>query len=261
MSNTTQRSTDITHTIHFTQPHHTKNQTQDENNNDSEDSDDSDSNEESNGSSSDYSDREANMTAPRTLAASSATEAEQKIAKLGKQPEGSKPVSVPKRLWRPKVKFQYEEPEDLLDTSEHLDWMFENKGHVVAEPKQELLPRTDVIKYDPQAHKTELDKNIQWRDCPTWCRPVVRAIIEEFFDVFAEEGMQRAIRGFEFIIDTGQVKPITCKIPVYGEHEQKVIQELVKTLQQKGLIEDDDGPWGSPIVLASKPNQGHVHWS
>ena len=24
---------------------------------------------------------------------------------------------------------------------------------------------------------------------------------------------------------------------------------------------DDDGPWGSPIVLASKPNQEHKHWS
>jgi hypothetical protein len=78
--------------------------------------------------------------------------------------------------------------------------------------------------------------------------------------VFAEDGMQRPIRGFKFHIDTGEVKPITCRIPVYRDHEERVIQELVKTLQSKGLIEDDDGPWGSPIVLASKPNQGHVHW-
>ena len=32
-------------------------------------------------------------------------------------------------------------------------------------------------------------------------------------------------------------------------------------MEKKGLIEDDDGPWGSPVVLASKPNQEHVHWS
>jgi hypothetical protein len=66
-------------------------------------------------------------TLPRTLAAPLATEAEQRIAKSGEQPDGSKLVSVPKRVWRPKVKFQYEEPEDLLDTSEDLDWMIEEK--------------------------------------------------------------------------------------------------------------------------------------
>jgi hypothetical protein len=78
-----------------------------------------------------------------------------------------------------------------------------------------------VIKYDQAAHGKEVDKNIQWRDCPEWCQPIVRKIVEEFFDVFAQEGMQRAIRGFEFHIDTGPVKPITCKVPVYGEHEER----------------------------------------
>jgi hypothetical protein len=79
---------------------------------------------------------------PRTLAASAATEEEQQIAKLGRQPDGSKPVKVPKRVWRPKVKFGYEEPEDLLDTSDEIDWMFEDKGKVIAEPKNELRPET-----------------------------------------------------------------------------------------------------------------------
>jgi hypothetical protein len=32
---------------------------------------------------------------------------------MGKQLDGSTPVQVPKRVWRPKVKFQYEEPEDI----------------------------------------------------------------------------------------------------------------------------------------------------
>jgi hypothetical protein len=138
--------------------------------------------------------------------------------------------------------------------------MFEDKGHVIKEPKQPLPSRDDLIKHDPAAHTKELDSNVQWRDCPEWCRPVVRAILEEYFDVFTQAGMQRPIRGFEFHIDTGKVKPITCKVPVYGHHKERVIQELVETLQNKGLIEDDDRPWGSPIVLASKPNQGHIHW-
>jgi hypothetical protein len=193
-------------------------------------SNDSDSEDKSD---SDTAHKQDNERKPRDFEASTATEAEQKIAKLGRQPDGSKPVTVPKRVWRPKVKFQYEEPEDVLDTSDEFDWMFEDKGPVVAEPTQTLPPRDDLIKYDPSAHQAELDKNIQWRDCPEWCQPTVRKIIEEFFDVFAQEGMQRAIRGFEFQIDTGEIKPITCKVPVYGQHEERVIQELVKTLQDK----------------------------
>jgi hypothetical protein len=34
----------------------------------------------------------------------------------------------------------------------------------------------------------------------------------------------------------------------------------VKKLERKGFIKDNIGPWGSQIVLMSKPNQGHVHW-
>jgi len=35
---------------------------------------------------------------------------------------------------------------------------------------------------------------------------------------------------------------------------------LVKTLEEKGMISDDDGPWGAMSILASKPNQDHVAW-
>ena len=31
-------------------------------------------------------------------------------------------------------------------------------------------------------------------------------------------------------------------------------------LEAQGVIEDDFGPYGAMIVLAAKPNQGHVHW-
>jgi hypothetical protein len=47
----------------------------------------------------------------RTFAASSATEAEESIAKKGVLPDGTKPVQVPKRVWRPQVKNIYEEEE------------------------------------------------------------------------------------------------------------------------------------------------------
>jgi hypothetical protein len=198
---------------------------------------------------------------PRSFAASSATEAEEKIARAGKHADGSTPVNVPKRIWRPKVRMVYEEPEELLDTSGDMDWLFEEHGKVAIEYKKDLPPRDDLIHYDPEIHAKEIDDNIQWRGCPPEHRIVLRAIIEKFFDVFAQEGMQNHIRGFEFNIDTGKVKPICCKQPQYGPHESRVIVALVEKLEKKGIIEDDEGPWGSPVVLASKPDQAHVHWS
>ncbi len=197
----------------------------------------------------------------RTFAASSATEAEERIAKEGRHPDGSTPVNVPKRVWRPKVQMVYEEPEDTLDTSGDLDWLFEEHGKVGIETKGQLPPRDDLIMYNPEVHAKEIDDNVQWRVCPEEHRIVLRDIIEKFFDVFAQEGMQNHIRGFQFNIDTGQVKPICCKQPQYGPHENRVITALAEQLEKKGIIEDDHGPWGSPVVLASKPDQAHVHWS
>ena len=150
-------------------------------------------------------------TLKRTFAASAATEAEDKAAREGKHPDGSTAVKVAKRIWRPKVRMVYEEPEALLDTSGDLDWLFEEHGRVVIEDKQALPPRDDLIIYNPETHLKEFEKNIQWRGCPGELQIVLRTIIEKFFDVIAEEGMQNHIRGFEFNIDTGKVKPICCK--------------------------------------------------
>ena len=62
-----------------------------------------------------------------TFAASAATEAEERIAKT-KFADGSKPVQVPKRVWRPQVKNEYREPEVELD-EEH-DWLFQDLGKI-----------------------------------------------------------------------------------------------------------------------------------
>ena len=54
---------------------------------------------------------------------------------------------------------------------------------------------------------------------------------------------------------------LCCKQPRYGPHETKVIDKLIKQLEHNGFLVDDEGPWGSMIVLAGKPHQEHVHWS
>jgi hypothetical protein len=146
------------------------------------------------------------LEVPRTFAASSATKAKETVAKEGKHANGSTPVKVPKRVWCPKVRMVYQEPEETLDTSGNLDWLFEEHGEGGIQHKKELPPRDDIIKYDPEIHAKEIDNNVQWRGCPPEHRIALRAIIEKFFDVFAQEGIQCHICGFEFNIETGTVQ-------------------------------------------------------
>src|SRR5210317_831761 len=204
----------------------------------------------------------ANDTHPSTFAASSATKEEEEIAAKGILPDGTKPVAVPKRMWRAKAKNVYEEPETTLN--DDLDWMFEKYGKVMIREKAAVPPQrddADVIDWHESIYEEELKQNLQWRDCPEDWRPIFEAVVKEFWDVFAKEGMMKPILGYLLHVDTGTSKPITCKQPRYGPHESRVIVKLSKALEQKDLIEDDDGPWGAQVVLASKPNQGHVHWS
>ena len=39
------------------------------------------------------------------------------------------------------------------------------------------------------------------------------------------------------------------------------MRKLLAGLEDQGVITDDFGPYGAMIVLAAKPNQGHVHWT
>jgi hypothetical protein len=72
-----------------------------------------------------------------------------------------------------------------------MDWMFKDKGHVISQKETKLLPRDNTIIYEPGKHKKELSGTVQWRDCPAWAQPIIQDILEEFYDIFAQEGMQR----------------------------------------------------------------------
>jgi hypothetical protein len=177
-----------------------------------------------------------------TFAASSATEAEGKLAKEGRHPDGSTPASAPKRAWRQKMRMECEETEALLDTSGDMDWLFETYGEAATEDKRAFPERDDLIIWDPATHAKEIDDNIQWRACPPEHQKTSRDIIERFLDGFAQEGMQNHIRGFELNIVTGQVKPACCKQPQHGPHESRVITAMVEKLEKKGTVKDDKGP-------------------
>ena len=170
-------------------------------------------------------------------------------------------MKVAKRIWRAQVKNTYEEEEATLMDEHGTDWMFEELGKCAIKETAELPKRDDIIQWDETKHKSEFENSIQWRDCPNEWRPILEYVIKDYWDAFAKEGMKRHILGWIFNVNTGTIKPVCCKQPRYGPHESRVMIKLVNSLQDKGLIEDDFGPWGAQVVLASKPNQGHVHWS
>ena len=150
-----------------------------------------------------------------SLAASSASEEEQAKSALkdGKFPDGSTPVKVERRIWRAQVKSVYIEPDLQLDPSESLDFLYANGGKTVLKSKKILPPRDDVIIFSRERHQQCFDDLIQWRDCPLEHRPVIDAMLHEFWDVFDPSGALRTIRGYLFSIDTGEHKPVCCKPP------------------------------------------------
>ena len=38
------------------------------------------------------------------------------------------------------------------------------------------------------------------------------------------------------------------------------MRSLVGRLDENGIVEEDDGPWGALVVLAAKPHQENVPW-
>ena len=138
--------------------------------------------------------------------------------------------------------------------------MFKEYGCAVKQSVGELPPRNDVVEFEFQTDSMELERNLKLIGCPTELQPQIREVVMEYWDVFCEQGLRRPIHGFSFQIDTGDAKLVCCKHHWYGPHELKVIDKLVDKLQENGLIEDDDGPWGAIIVLAAKPHQEEVPW-
>ena len=124
------------------------------------------------------------------LAASSASLEEQANSALkeGRFPDGSTPVKVKKRIWWAQVKSQYVEPEVKIDPSESLDFLFENVGKMMLKNKNILPPQDDIVTFLRTEHQRCFDDLIQWRDCPLEHRPVIEALIFEYWEVFDPSG-------------------------------------------------------------------------
>ena len=111
------------------------------------------------------------------------------------------------------------EPDPAPDILEDMELLHKNYGKSLRKKRVPLPPRNDIILFDPENDQVELEKNIRWKDCPDEHKGRLLQIIKEHWDVFAEAGLRKPIRGFECRIDTGECKPVCCRPPRYGTHE------------------------------------------
>jgi hypothetical protein len=170
------------------------------------------------------------------------------------------PITVPPKVWRPKPPSRYT-PLDY--GSEFSDDLFAfprfGKSLKIDMTGPELPPREDVRLWNATTDQEEFDRVI-------WLPPHIAqdlrselvSIIQDNWDCFYEEGVNRPIRGFEFRIDTGSAQPVACRPPNYGIHEGRIMQAHIDDLLHKGWIHKCGGGWCSKIVLAPKPHQEHV---
>ena len=70
--------------------------------------------------------------------------------------------------------------------------------------------------------------------------------------MFFEDGFCQPIRGISFHIDTGKNPHIYCNAPSYGPREAEVMRNLVESLDESGVVEEDDVPCFSLVFLSDK---------
>lgn len=91
---------------------------------------------------------------------------------------GSKPVVTEKKPYRPKPISQYEEPEYLPDDNDTLELLYQNGRTAISKTKEKVTERDpdSIIKYNENKHGEELQKSLQWDDCPGDLTPLLELI-------------------------------------------------------------------------------------
>jgi hypothetical protein len=83
--------------------------------------------------------------------------------------------------------------------------------------------------------------------------------VQEFWDVFREEGVKMPIRGYEMVSNTGTHEPIAVQKPHCGLHEIPIMQKIIyKLLEMMFIRQDVTSPRASQITLAPKLHQEAV---
>lgn len=102
--------------------------------------------------------------------------------------------------------------------------MFESLGRAIFWPTP-WKPgiRNDIIHFDPDMHDEAFSSPKTDNSGAGNVLPVLKQILESYWDSFAKEGIKQVILGFEYSIDTGTAPPVCCRKPHYGPHESVII--------------------------------------
>ena len=122
-------------------------------------------------------------------------------------PEKARPgtIKMPPKVYRPARPSTYVEPEGLPDPSEGLECLHQPLGPSLWKERDRPGKRVDIIPFQLK-DKKQLDKNINWEGCMEEHRHRIKHMIEEYWDVFAEEGLRNPILGFQFVVDDKDFK-------------------------------------------------------
>jgi hypothetical protein len=109
----------------------------------------------------------------------------------------------------------YKEPEVEEDLLDDCNWLYRKSGKAIQQPKEPLPPHDDLIKLedDKECYQKELDTNLDLSDCPEQFHTLLTDLVVKYWDCFTEDGLALPIRGFEFVVNTGNSARIACKAP------------------------------------------------
>jgi hypothetical protein len=90
-------------------------------------------------------------------------------------------------------------------------------------------------------------------------RDRIYELIKKYWSVFDGKGVFIPVKNYEFVIDTGDAKPIAVKKILYGPKEIPIMRDAIAALAKVGHIRQiHDSHWLFKALLAPKPHQEHV---
>ena len=165
-----------------------------------------------------------------------------------------------KKVYTPRLPSTYKETELSEELNDGMEWVLRDYRISLNQEKDPLPPRDDVIEFYVKTNTKALENNLIPQGCPSDLQDKVKEVVTEYWDVFCEGGLRSPIRRFSLQIDTGRHSPICCKTTRYVPRKYKVMRKLVERLDENGVVEEDDGPWGALVVISAKLHQGNVPW-
>jgi hypothetical protein len=164
-------------------------------------------------------------------------------------------IDVPPKMWRPKPANRCV-PLDCGDDIDDDLSIFTQCGKSVRQlPAAFESSRTDIHHWDCVRDTPEFEKHLRIGDHVDFAARVkLETMIQKHWDVFYEAGVTQTVLGFDFAIDAGGAQPVCYRKPSCGPHESRIVLQQQEALLADGWMRKWCGPWGSLVVLASKPH-------